>query len=182
MDLKRFEYLVTIAEHKSITKAAKALYISQSALSHYLQKVEMEVGTELFDRSATPITLTQAGKCYMESARKILTEHNQLEKEIRDITKHMTGTLTIGTSLERAAGMIPKIIVEFQKRYPGIEIKLLTKSAEKLKVDLREGIVDLLLFPHYGTEKEQGIASQKICEEELVLVAKKGFFNKEMSS
>lgn len=107
MDFRQIQYLTAIAEYQSITKAADALYISQSAMSHYVQKAEAELGVLLFDRSTTPITLTYAGRKYMESARKILLENDRLMKEFRDITHHMTGKLRIGTSRDRASYMMP---------------------------------------------------------------------------
>ena len=103
MEFRKLNYLLTLAECRNMTRAAEKLYISQSALSHYLKNVEEELGTPLFDRSTSPLTLTYAGKCFMESAKKILMENDRLEKELRDITLHMTGKLRVGTSRDRAS-------------------------------------------------------------------------------
>lgn len=109
MDFRQLQYITTVAEYRNITKAADALFISQSALSHYIQKAEQELGIVLFDRSTTPISLTLAGQHYVETARRILLENEQLMKVFRDITHHMTGKLRIGTSRDRASYTIPQI-------------------------------------------------------------------------
>lgn len=174
MDFRQLQYITAIAEYKSITRAAEALYISQSAMSHYVQKAESELGVQLFDRSTTPLTLTYAGQHYIESARKILLENNQLMKKLRDITHHMTGKLRVGTSRDRASYMMPRIIPEFVSLYPGIEIEIFTGSGRELREALREGRIDLFLLPEYVKESMQGLACQDIYTEELVLASKKG--------
>ena len=63
MEFRQIEYILTLAETRNMTRAAEKLFISQPALSHYLKCVEEELGTRLFDRSTTPMTLTYAGKC-----------------------------------------------------------------------------------------------------------------------
>ena len=63
MDVRELKYLLTLAECRNMTRAAEALYISQSALSHYVKNVEKTLGTRLFDRSTTPLSLTPAGRC-----------------------------------------------------------------------------------------------------------------------
>lgn len=174
MDFRQLQYLTAIAEYQSITKAAEALYISQSAMSHYVQKAEAELGVQLFDRSTTPIKLTYAGEKYMESARKILMENDRLMKEFRDITNHMTGILHIGTSRDRASYMLPRLLPEFASMYPGIEIDVYTGSGQHLRQVLREGRIDLLILPEDPKENMSGLSTQHIYSEELILAAKKG--------
>ena len=156
MEFRQLRYLLTLAETRNMTRAAEKLYISQSALSHYLKCVEDELGVQLFDRSTNPMSLTQAGRCYMDSARAILLENEQLQKELRDITEHMSGKLVLGSSRDRASYMMPRFLPEFARRYPGIELEVFTASGQKLFEALREGRVDMVLLPAAGlllTEK-----------------------------
>ncbi|MEI3187059.1 MAG: LysR family transcriptional regulator [Lachnospiraceae bacterium] len=148
MDFRQLQYITTVAQYRNITKAADALFISQSALSHYIQKAEKELGIQLFDRSTTPLTLTLAGEHYIETARRILLENDQLMKVFRDITHHMTGTLRIGTSRERASHMIPRLLPQFSERYPGIEVTILTDSGYKLTEALQRDESISSFFPY----------------------------------
>lgn len=179
MEFRQIEYILTLAETRNMTRAAEKLFISQPALSHYLKCVEEELGTRLFDRSTTPMTLTYAGKCYVERARAILLENEQLEREIRDITQHMSGKLVIGTSRDRASYMMPRILPEFAALYPGIETEVFTASGKVLFEALREGRVDIVLLPMAGQDDLKGLRSEKIFSEELVLAAKVGLVPEE---
>lgn len=76
MDLKLLQYIVAISEHKSISKAAETMFISQSGLNQQLIRLERELGLQLFDRDKHHLQLTQAGKIYVENAKSIL----QLQK------------------------------------------------------------------------------------------------------
>ena len=174
MEFRKLNYLLTLAECRNMTRAAEKLYISQSALSHYLKNVEEELGTPLFDRSTSPLTLTYAGKCFMESAKKILMENDRLEKELRDITLHMTGKLRVGTSRDRASYMMPHILPIFTEKYPGIEVEVITDSGQALFEALKEGRVDLVILPSAGQTDLQGLESECVYTEELVLAAKAG--------
>lgn len=84
MDFRELTYVTMVAECKSVTAAAKKLYISQPSLSQILSKVEQDVGVKLFDRNASPITLTYAGEKYVETARKILSLNKNLRRELME--------------------------------------------------------------------------------------------------
>ena len=71
MDIKYLNYL-SIAKKKNITKAAEALYISQSSLSQYLARLEQDIGAELFVRTKGKLVLTTAGKLYLDAASEVV--------------------------------------------------------------------------------------------------------------
>ena len=174
MNLRELQYILKVAELRSITGAANELHISQPALSRYIHDVEAELGVKIFDRSTTPISLTYAGECYTETARKILLEHDSLKREIRDITHHMAGRLRIWTSRDRASFMMPKLLPEFVARYPGIDTEIFTESGQKLREALKSGRIDILILPETLPEDASTFESRLICTEELVLAAKPG--------
>ncbi len=178
MDFRQFQYIMAIAEYRNITRAADSLYISQSALSHYLKATEAELGVQLFDRSTSPLSLTYAGRCYIESAKHILHENNRLMKELRDITDHMTGRLSVGISRNRESYTVPRLMPVFSRRYPGITLDFHADSGQRLIEALRDGRVDLILLPAEWESETLGLESKLIYSEELVLTAKKGVFSK----
>lgn len=81
MDMKTAHYFIALAEEKSISKAAKRLYLSQPTLSSYLRKLESSVGTPLFYRDKT-LSLTPAGEVYLKGVRKIVAINNKMYREI----------------------------------------------------------------------------------------------------
>ena len=65
MDLKEFEYVLTINEERSFSKAAKKLFISQPSLSQYINRLESQLGVTIFDRNTIPLSLTFEGELYI---------------------------------------------------------------------------------------------------------------------
>ena len=83
MTEKELNYIKTITEEKSISKAARKLFISQPSLSQYVRRIETELGTELFKRTPAGLIPTYAGEQYYRTALKILALYEDLEREGR---------------------------------------------------------------------------------------------------
>ena len=173
MEIRQFTYVNMVAECGSMTKAAAKLFITQPALSNYISKLEEELGTKLFDRSVTPMKLTFAGEKYLEHARTVMLQIGNMEREIRDITNHQTGRLRLGFPNERIIYMLPALLPVFHEKYPGVRIETNNAPGVRLLDFLAAGDVDFVFLP--GWEKRKGIISHPISQEELILVAKKGY-------
>ena len=72
LDIHYLNYIIAIAEEKNMTRAAQRLYVSQSSLSHYLAKLEQELGTALFFRGKNELIPTPAGEMYLDAARRVV--------------------------------------------------------------------------------------------------------------
>lgn len=173
MELRQFIYVNMVASCGSFTKAAAKLFISQPALSNYINKVEEELGVKLFDRSTTPLTLTYAGEQYLKRARVILDQIDNMNREMRDITHHMVGRIKLGFPSERIIYMLPLMLTPFKERYPGIEVEVITGPGNRLFESLRAGEVDFIFLPTWVEQKD--IAYETLAEDELVLVAAPGY-------
>ena len=173
MELRQFTYVNQVAECGNFTKAAAKLFISQPALSNYISKVEGDLGVKLFDRSATPLKLTYAGEQYLKRAKVILGQMEDMNRELRDITHNMAGRLRIGFPSERIVYMLPLILKPLKDRYPGIDVEVSTGPGNHLITDLKAGNVDFVFLPHWNPLKD--IVQVQIVEEELILVAAKGY-------
>ena len=123
MDSKQLQYILKVAECQNITRAAEQLYVSQPALSSFISKVEEELGAKIFNRSTTPLTLTQAGECYVKTAKKILALQENLKEEVENINCCREGVIRIGLSDMRATSLLPFVLPEFQRLYPNIRIQ-----------------------------------------------------------
>lgn len=82
MDVRDYEYIVAIAEQGSITRAAAQLFITQSALTKFLQRTERELGIALFQRNGNQFLLTEAGRQYVETGRAIMYLDRQLSEKL----------------------------------------------------------------------------------------------------
>ena len=121
MNLREYQYVLKVAQLQNMTRAAEALYITQLSLSHYIARVEEELGVQLFNRLTTPLSLTPAGEKYVETAQMILELDSGLKKELSEIAKGKKGVITLGMSHARASFFLPYFLPAFRRKHPGIE-------------------------------------------------------------
>lgn len=165
MFISKYQYIVTIAELKSISKAAKELYISQPALTKFINKIEDDAGIKLFNRDTIPISLTYAGEVYVQEARKMLDIQRKLDKEIEDLNAMKKGRITIGASSSRGEIFFPAIFPIFHKLYPGIEINVIEEDYSGLEKRLQKGELDLIIT---ATPNIDSSLTKELISEELV--------------
>lgn len=96
MLLRQIQYFMAVAESHHFTKAAKQLFVSQSALSQQINKLEDDLGVKLLDRISHPITLTPAGEEFYRCAQKIISDINHLELQMQHYARDNQGTLHVG--------------------------------------------------------------------------------------
>lgn len=146
MDFRQLQYMLKVAEEKSFSKAAQKLYIAQPSLSQYIQKLEQQLGVQLFDRSTNPLKLTYAGELYVETAKNILDLKYQLSNQMEDIVNFKKGRLTIGLSPFRSTYIMPKILPLFYKKFPGIDIVLMEGNSVELEDLAIKGTTDISIM------------------------------------
>ena len=144
MNLNSLHYIVKIYEKQNITKAASDLYISQSALSQNLQMVEKELNTLLFDRTLSPLQPTEAGKIFIDWAKRVLDSENEMRHRISDITKMPNRTLRVGLSPQKSVCIFPKIIKKFYESVSHCKIILEEHPSDLLLPMLEQNAIDLL--------------------------------------
>lgn len=172
MDIKQINYILAIAEEGGVTKAAKKLFITQSALDQQLIKLEKELGVQLFERSRNSFCPTEAGKIYVEYAKKIVNLKNEAYLIIQDIAEHKKSTLSIALMPERGMDMFLEIYPEFYKDFPQVTVKPRDLSVVKQIEMIQKDELDLAFLLVKNT-KVPGIISQQLLEEEFILVTPK---------
>lgn len=180
MDFRELSYVLTVADCRSVTAAAKRLYISQPSLSYILSKVEQDVGVKLFDRKTSPITLTYAGEKYVETARKILSMKDKLRRELMDIGAGVRGEIHIGISTERAGYMLPQVASLFHSAFPKVEIRLQEAKSAEILDDLVNDRVAIAVLPGGREGLPVGMAAELVYRERLLLVAGEGVIQPDM--
>lgn len=142
---QHMEYIYEVYQMKSISKAAERLYISQPSLSAIIKKLEMKIGSKLFNRSTNPLTLTQSGEKYIKCVEKIMDIQNEFSNYLNDVEELKVGTINIGVSNFFAAYILPPIIAEFKALYPQIEINLIETESLRAKKLLDSGELDIII-------------------------------------
>ena len=168
MDLKEVRYILAIQQYGSITKAAQSLYITQSALSKFLKRVERQIGATLFSRIGNNLIPTYVGKRYLEYASRIIAIQEDWNRERTDLIEENIGELNIAIPLMRGECMIPDIMEEFKKKYPCVRVNLMEESHSIEKLLLTSKTIDFAIYS--DTNPEQEFINEELGKEELVLI------------
>ena len=168
MDFKDMSYILAIEKYGNISKAAEALYLSQPALSRFLQNLEKGIGQPLFKRIGNRYVPTYVGACYIEHARAILQEKKALDEEVSDIIKNDRGILRVGFPAMRCTYMLPCTLPIFKKLFPHVRIEIREANSSQLNQLVVDGEIDLAFYNF--SEKHPNIETSVISHEELLLV------------
>ena len=185
MTLKELQYIVTIAEEKSISRASARLYVSQPYLSQCLMRIERQHDMPLFRRTQHGLVLTFAGEQYVETARKIVKLYNDFETGLCEISNMRKGRLTIGTTIHLGSMVFSTILPIFRELYPNIELRLEEGPSQKIEEYIIASKVDIGLL--HCPLKDSAISYIPIRENNFVAVLHKGshleefFYKKEES-
>lgn len=141
----RMRYIKMVYEQRSFTKAAEKLYISQPSLSAMIKKAEAELGTAIFDRSSTPLELTEAGQAYIEYIEATARNEALLNEKLWDIQNLNKGHICIGGSNYILSNILPLILRRMIPRYPGIVFETVETNSFLLHQMLLTGTLDLVI-------------------------------------
>ena len=171
MSLQRLPYFLAVADHGSFVSAAKALHMTQPALSNQIHALEREVGVELFYRSARGASPTAAGLALLPEARLLLERFGQATSLVRRVGLGEAGRLAIGLVPTAANGQLPVVIRRFMAEFPDVELSLVEQRPAVLVEQLRSGALDLVIqYQPVGGD----IVDIRIAQERLVLAVPSG--------
>jgi DNA-binding transcriptional LysR family regulator len=125
VELKHLTSFVAVAERLSFVRAAGQLHISQPALTGQIQKLEEELGVQLFTRNRRTVKLTEAGEVFVEEARATLARARQAADRVQKAARGEVGRLRIGFVSSAALEIVPGIVVEFRRQRPGVTLELI---------------------------------------------------------
>lgn len=157
----------TVAELRSISAAAEALGVSQPALSTRIKKLEGELGAQVFDRSRTPISITDAGLAYLETQEGIEALKRRLAQRISDMQGLKSGRLVVGGASLFNSTLLPKAVARFAEQYPGIEVRVVTDTVPNLTQAALSGAIDLFVTP--VPNDNLNLESEELLTERLLL-------------
>ena len=155
MDIHHLKIFFEACNEKSFTKAAKKLYISQSAVSIQIKKLEHTLGLQLIERNSKNFKLTFAGKELFKMSQDVFERISRMENEMKKILQYKKGKVSIGATHNIGEPILPRIMIEFRKKFPEIEFDLYIKNKESLVKHLKEGTVDIALMEEYFIEDKE---------------------------
>ena len=164
----RKDLVYTVYQEKSISKAAKKLFVSQPSLSIMLRKIEEEIGTPLFDRTSKPLRLTQAGQEYIKATQAMLQIESAFEDYINAANELMVGSLNVGGNQLLSSLVLHRYVSEFIQNYPNIRLNLTDNNSLALENMICDGLLDIVIDNHRLDDK---LFVQQLWRTEYLLLA-----------
>lgn len=145
MDIRCLKYFVSVAKHMNFTKAAQECFISQTAMSQHISRMEEELGFKLFYRNNRRVELTPGGKVFLEEATNLLRKFDYAVFWGSVASMDYTGHLRIGFLSYTEKRFLPQLLKIFHSRNPRVEIVLVRKNLVDLYQSLRDGELDVIV-------------------------------------
>lgn len=142
MDNKKLEYLLKIAETRSVTEAAKQLFISQPALSQIIGSIEKSYQIKIFEKRDGSLHLTPEGEVLVAAARKQFFIEQNMALELSDRKNQISGDIIIGLSPSRSLQFLPVLMPQMRELYPKIRIVINTQSSSGFEKQVAHGKLD----------------------------------------
>lgn len=170
---KGINYIYAVYLERSFSKAAQKLYVSQPALSAAIQKEEERWGCVFFDRSSSPIELTQAGKCFIEAIERIRKEQRKLEWFYKNFLLEQQKTVSIGAPAFFCTYMLPSIVKNYNARHPQYKVNVIEAGDNDLRNSINTDAIDMCVTVEKW--RTNSLSTTVICKEDIVLAVPASF-------
>lgn len=172
MTLTQLSYIVAVEKFKNFGQAAESCRVTQPTLSMQIQKLEEQIGVQIFDRSQQPVRTTKIGELLVHQARVILNESQRFSDIINDDKGEVKGEVTIGVIPTLAPYLIPLFLKKFSQKFPSLTIQIEELQTEHILERFKNNTIDvgLLVTP---LEMENMVTSPIFYEPFLVYTSDK---------
>lgn len=165
-NLNRMMIFYHVVDLGSFTEAAKVLKMAKSAVSRHVTLLEKQVGARLLNRTTRQLNLTEVGRIYFQSCKKIVEETQYMQNEISVLQNQPVGSLKIATTNSLGIQYITPLIVEFMRLYPKLNIELMLQDQV---IDMVEENIDVCV--RVGWLQNSDLVATKVADSRLVLTA-----------
>lgn len=176
-EIKDINYVLAVAECRSISKAAELLFISQPSLSRYISKIEEEIGISLFERKTNGIQLTDAGKIYVEYGKEIKRLNSTMEQKLKNLKLDASGDIRMWMALNASTLSTMEIQKKMKERYPECSFKYSNVMTKDIIGGLKSNSCNFAVGPQ--PEEIDGDTVYEILKEEYLVLAVPDIWNLE---
>ncbi len=142
MDLSEIREFVILAEELSYAAAAERLFISRSSLTKHIQSIENEVGVKLLSRDNRSVSLTEAGRNFLEKSKTLIEDYIDAIESTREIAARKTPVLRVGYLFETAGDFFPQACADFMKGHD-VSLSFRSMEVEQIRESVIEGSLDM---------------------------------------
>ena len=142
MTITQLQYVLAVAENKNFTLAAEKCFVTQPTLSMQIQKVEEELGIQIFDRTKKPIQLTEIGEKIVNQAKNIVNEADRIQDIVDQQKGFIGGEFRIGIIPTIMPTLLPMFLNNFIKKYPKVKLIIEELNTKDIIIKLNNGHLD----------------------------------------
>jgi LysR family nitrogen assimilation transcriptional regulator len=175
MTPRQLKYFLRISELKSFTKAAAVLHVAQPALSRQIQQLEADLGVQLFIRSDSGVTLTDAGKALSIRAVKLLDHLASVRDEISSFADEIHGQLKFGIPPSFFDLITSPLIQEYRAKFPAVELTIIEDISSSIHELILNGRLDIGIV--LSIESMHGLIHRHLFDEQLFVAGAKGLLD-----
>ena len=143
MNVSQLRTLIAVVDHGSFSEAARALGISQPAVTMQVQALEADIGATLLDRGYRKVEVTEAGRALLPHARRVLSEIENARTELENLSDTVSGRLTLAASTTPGQYILPRILGSFLKQHPEVGVTLRVYDTADVVAHVEDGDADL---------------------------------------
>jgi DNA-binding transcriptional LysR family regulator len=150
MNLNRIKLFSIVARYSNITKASQALHVSQSSVSHQMRLLQSEYRSTFYNKNGRGVELTTAGRLFLAQVDPILKQFEDFNEKFKIPQTTKTGSpLLVGGSYGLSSERLPSVIIDFQKKYPQVQVALRAGNHTAIEQLVLKGDVEvaLITFP-----------------------------------
>ncbi|WP_342713131.1 transcriptional regulator CynR [Bradyrhizobium sp. B124] len=168
MLLRHARYLLAVADKGSFTRAAAELHVSQPALSQQIRQLEETLGAKLLDRSGRVIRPTDAGRVYIDHARRAVREFEAARRAIHDVEGLERGALRVAFTPTFTTYLVGPLTQQFYARHPGVLITINVLAQVEMEAALAADALDLGIA--FGDVRSEDVTAEPLYQERLCLI------------
>lgn len=172
MEFRQLRYFVGVCEAGSLLKASTRLHVAQPAMGQQISALEHELGVQLFERSSRGMSLTEAGKVFLEHAQVVLADAERARMAVREQGSAPAGQVNLG--LPTTVGLVATvpILSACRERYPQVKLRIVEGYSGFLREWLQVGRLDLTLL--YGDAPDAALSKRLLLDDKLALISGAG--------
>ena len=172
MDLRDLRYFEVIAAEGNLGRAAERLFRTQPALTKCIDRLEADLGAQLFEKSGRHMRLTAAGTALLARAKRLAIMVEDTSRELQEHASGLRGTIRVGCVPTLAEHLMPAVLQDLLAEAPEVKLELMVAMNDPILRALREGQLDLVVGPVVDNDEE--LESEQFAEDVVVVMASRG--------
>ncbi|MEQ8929433.1 MAG: LysR family transcriptional regulator [Silicimonas sp.] len=168
MTFEQLRIFLVVAELQHVTRAARQLNLTQSAVSAAISSLETRYDVRLFDRIGRGVVLNSAGQVFVAEARRVMDDLAHARTFLAELSGVPAGRLTIAASQTVASYWMPQLLVRFSAQFPKVDLRLQAGNTETVERAVRQHEVDVGVVE--GLSSDSGLLMEPVARDRLVLI------------